>query len=144
MTGLAIVDLVGIGQGKEGVLHAVGLPVGIDQVMTFRAFCRKAVFVVIRIFGFVVIGPVTIDAVQPDWIESVVGFRFVTEIAVDRPVYPGQRKARALVDLGDVVHDPGLGGVAAVAGQSHRLVVDIDMAGVAIHPGLVENQGGMA
>ena len=144
MTGLAIVDLVGVGQGKKGVVHTVGLPVWIDQVVTLGTFRRKAIFIVIGIFSLVVIGPVTINTVQPDRIKPVVCFGSVTEVAVDRFVYPGQWKTRALVDLGNIIHDPGLRRVAAVAGQSYRLIVDIDMAGIAIHPGFIENQRSMA
>lgn len=144
MTGLAITYLVGVGQGKKGMFHPVGLPVRIHQIVTFRTIGGKTVLVVVGIPGFVVIGAMAIDAIDTDGIEPVVGFGFMAKVAVDRLVYPGQGKTGPLVDLGDVVHDPGLGGVAPVAGQAYGLVVHVYVTGVAIHPGLVENEGSMA
>ena len=59
---------------------------------------------------------------------------FMAGIAIGRTVRTDQREPASLVDLGDVVDDPGSRCVAPFAIHADRLVVDVGMTGDAFLP----------
>jgi len=63
-------------------------------------------FDVVRLFGGLVVCPVTIDAGHTRGPKPYIGFTDVAGIAVDRRVHPHKWEGSPLVQLSDIFHDP--------------------------------------
>jgi len=92
---------------------------------------------VVWVGGSIIIFLVAVDAFHAHWseIEERSGGIEVAVVTVGRDVRSYKREAAPLVDLGDVVHDPGRGGMASAAIGSHSLVMHVGMACNTFVPG---------
>ena len=137
----AVLDLVSLGQGEEAVVEAAGTPSEATGVMAFGAVLRVPRSLVVGVLGGPEILRVAVEAVVAQPVEAQLGFALVAVEAVCRGVGAQQGETVVLVQLGDIVHQPVGGIVAAGAVLPRGLLMHVGVAGYAFRIGLVEHQG---
>lgn len=110
------------------MIHLVGIPVDLVDIMTFRAVGGEVVLDVVRTGGGLKILEVAVDTIITQPVEPETGFRVVAIGTADGGVGADQWKSVVEVDLGDIVHQPVVGCMTTSTILPHRLLVDIVMA----------------
>ena len=149
----AILDLVATGQWEEVVVGELRAPTRTHRVVAFDAIGGEAGTRMVREPGSVEFVDVAVDTIVPDASERQ---RIVSHMAIhtaEVAVRADEREAVLLVQLGDIIHQPGPWGVAsrAVVAHGHRVNIGVardavrwggrvehhrTMAGAAIHLGM--------
>lgn len=142
MAGVAVGNIVAVGQGEEAVIGIAGYPFpgGAGHIVTNHT--------VFRIAGGFVVGAgsggevlkVAINAVVADAVKTEFGFRGMALVAGCCDVVAEQGKAVVLMELGNVVHQPVFGRVAAGAVVAYGHLVEVGMAGNTFGAGFGKNQ----
>lgn len=141
---IAILDGMPLGQREEGVVEIGTGPCKGVHLVAFAAIGGKAGKNVIGAGGGLIVGAMTVVTFHSQRLKLEQGGGGVAIEADGGGVGSQQWKATQLVDGGDVVDQPGFGGVAAGTFESQGLFMDVCMARKTLRPGLGKYQGGMA
>lgn len=87
-----------------------------------------------------VIGHMAIGTIDPQWLEIEQRSRRMAILAVGGGMSPKQGKAAEPMNVDDVLHQPGVRGMAPSAIQSNCLFMDVGVAGHAFGICLGEDQ----
>lgn len=136
MTSGAVGNVVSLFQREKVVIKPVRRPVKGEDIVALHAIGGIAGRSVIRICRSLVIFPVAGDTIRAQGVKPQFGVRLVTVEAARRSVRPDQGKRCLLMQLRDVVDQPGCGRMAADTIGSHSLLVHIGMAGNTCRRGL--------
>jgi hypothetical protein len=63
--------------------------------------------------GGQIINPMTVEALDPEWIKTLEGTRFMASLAITELMGSGEREPALAVNLADVFNDPGFWGMAS-------------------------------
>lgn len=153
----AIGNFMALGQREKIVIDFIGMPIETRHLMAFDTIGGKTGAFVIGVGAGSVIVAVAIDAIVSDAVESQTGFGFVAVGASGQRMSAHQGKTIVLVQCGNVIDQPVLGGMTTGAVGAGRPVVQIGMTGntfrarfrkdqrlvanPAIHPGMLTGQG---
>lgn len=140
----AIGNFMPFGEREKVVVYLTGVPVKACDVVAIYAIGRKSGVFVVRIGRRRVIARMAIDTRIPDPVKLKRRFGLVTIGAVGQGVRAQQGEAVVLVQFGNVVHQPVVGGVAAGAIRPDRSLVHVRMTGNTAGFGIGENKGFVA
>lgn len=125
----AIHDVVPFFQREKTMINQCGVPAVLGRVMAICAVGGKTGLRVIRTGRALVIIQVAIDTIVADPVKSQVALGSVAVDTVGRSMCPQQREAIVNMQLGNIINQPVVSGVAPCAVHTHGLLVHIGMAG---------------
>lgn len=128
MAGGAIIYGVAFLQREEAVVHGVGGPTGCFGIVALEAICRKAGIAMVGVGGIVEIIEVAGSTVVADAVETQARLGGVALGTTHGCMHADEGKTLLLVQPGDVVHEPIVGGVATGAITADGVLVDVSMA----------------
>lgn len=131
-------------QWEKVVVDKLGRPAEAVDAVAFRAIGGKAGACVVGVGGGLVVFQVAVHAIIPDPVKFQGRCRDVALVAVQHCMNAQQREAIIVMQLGDVVHQPILGRMAAGAVRTDGNAVHVRMAGNALGRRFRKNQGLMA
>ncbi len=132
------------GQREKVVAQRAARPSRRKYIMASGAFNRKPSLHVVGGHRRLKICRMATDAVVPKPIEAERRFRYMAFHTTDVRMHPIERKSIIEVDALHVVHQPVVGGVAAVAVVAHGALVDVRVAGDTIRRCGIKHQCLMA
>lgn len=144
MAKVAIDNIVAKGKREEIVVDACALPGKCIHFMAFGAFGRKIPLRMIGLGGRQIILLMAIETFHTQRLEPQQRSRWMARLAIGRGMCTQQWKAAELMDFGDILNDPRLRRMAALAIGAQGLIMHILMAGNTFASGFVENQRFMA
>ena len=124
----AVCVLVPQRQWEKVMVDSCGLPFKREDCVTLTAIRRITSLLVIGIRGSLVVFTMTIDAVCTEWVKPEIRLTGMAFEAIGHLVRTDKREGYLLMDLRDVVHDPGFRRVAPGAICTDGLLMHICMA----------------
>ena len=140
MASRTVAHFVALREWEKGVVNLVRSPIWRGEVVAFEAVGREACLRVVGVCRCVEICEVAVHAKVAVPTKLHGRFGDVALGATHHAVYAREREAVVEVDLLHVVHQPVVGVVAAGAVVARRLLVDVEVASIAVGLGVFKDQ----
>lgn len=125
---LLAVNGMSLGQREKVMIHVGAFPCETGHGVAFGAVFRIIALDMVGRGCRVIVFCMAVIALNPLGFEPELGSGGMTLAAFGGIMRTNQRKTAFLVDLGDILDDPGTGGMTAAAVGAHSLVVHVGMA----------------
>ena len=128
MTNIAIINIMATSERKERMGKVGAGPCKTVYHMTFIAISRKLACNMVRACGSHIIFLVAVITFHAERLKTQQGFGRVAGIAIGSHMRPDKRKTAKLMDLCNILDNPGFWRMAPSAFKSNSLVMNISMA----------------